>query len=451
MKEIVFLVDTKDSKFVIINNKNNWKLPSLYIKDNFDDKDFLCEKYQRKYHHHIKNITTIEKGDKYVFVKCIKDGELPHKLNHKVGVINEIMLIITNKFHNQLLFNLSIKISFEILNDSFWLGIILTTEDTIKDLTLKALLTDFLLFFSSSFCEEVIIYKFGRIKDSNYVSKNKINELRKRYFKKCPLYNSKSMKNIIEEMGIDFDNCVFDNVLFYIDDELIDINSRTWLNKNKSNFDLYNGVVLSPRRWIKNFYPQLNDRFEEIRKTYVDEFVRRFSEKNVTFKSYVSNNLFDNSLSKNEKIYIMQRIGLLKTTMYFSKIFGNGNFITIKNEEKNIKISFDVFLTKVKAELIELLWNDNCQNSIPFLEKIIENYPNEIPNVFFPINRKCRDNIHYGFYNELTSEELNILNKYQDVYLNYVIKEFEKKLKIKFGVGYEIGLALAQLQYCVSN
>lgn len=171
----------------------------------------------------------------------------------------------------------------------------------------------------------------------------------------------------------------------------------------------------------------------------------------MTFKSYVSNNLFDNSLSKNEKIYIMQRIGLLKTTMYFSKIFGNGNFITIKNEEKNIKISFDVFLTKVKAELIELLWNDNCQNSIPFLEKIIENYPNEIPNVFFPINRKCRDNIHYGFYNELTSEELNILNKYQDVYLNYVIKEFEKKLKIKFGVGYEIGLALAQLQYCVSN
>lgn len=169
MKEIVFLVDTKDSKFIIINNKNNWELPSLYIKDNFDDKNFLCEEYQSKYHHHIKDITIVEEANKYVFVKCIKDGELPHKLNHKVGVINEIMLLITNKFHNKLLFNLSIKIGLEMLNDSFWLGIILTTEDTIKDLTLKALLTDFLLFFSSSFCEEIIIYKFGEVRDSNYV------------------------------------------------------------------------------------------------------------------------------------------------------------------------------------------------------------------------------------------------------------------------------------------
>lgn len=450
MKEIVFLVDTKDSKFIIINNKNNWELPSLYIKDNFNDKNFLCEKYQSKYHHHIKDITIVEEANKYIFVKCIKDGELPHKLNHKVGVINEIMLLITNKFHNKLLFNLSIKIGLEMLNDSFWLGIILTTEDTIKDLTLKALLTDFLLFFSSSFCEEIIIYKFGEVRNSNYVSNTKIKELRKRYFKKCPLYNSKNMKNIIKEMGIDFDNYVFDNVLFYVDDELIDINSRTWFNKNKDDFDLYNGIVLSPRRWIKNFYPQLNDMFEKIRKPYVDEFVRRFSEINVTYKSYSSNKLFDNSLSKDEKIYIMQRMGLLKTTMYFSKIFGNENFINA-NEAKNIKISFDAFLIKVKAELIELLWNDNCQNNIPFLKKIIENNPGEITNAFFPINRKCRDNIHYGFYNELTSTELNILNKYQDVYLNYVIKEFEKELKIKFGVGYKIGLALAKLQYWTSN
>lgn len=187
MKEIVFLVDTKDSEFIIINNKNNWELPSLYIKNNFDDKNFLCEKYQSKYHHHIKDITIIEETNKYVFVKCIKDGELPHKLNHKVGVINEIMLLITNKLHNKLLFNLSVKIGLEMLNDSFWLGIILTTEDTIKDLTLKALLTDFLLFFSSSFCEEIIIYKFGEVKDSNYVSNTKIKELRKRYFKKMSI------------------------------------------------------------------------------------------------------------------------------------------------------------------------------------------------------------------------------------------------------------------------
>ena len=239
-------------------------------------------------------------------------------------------------------------------------------------------------------------------------------------------------------------------VLLFIDNELIDINSRTWLNRNKENYDLYNGIILSPRRWIKNFHQQLNDMFEEIRKPYVDEFVKKFDKKIITFKSYSSKKLFDNKLSKDEKIYIMQRIGLLKTTMYFSKILGNANFITI-NGESNIKVSFDNFLIKVKAELIELLWNDKCHNNIPFLDKIIENYPKEISEEFFPINRKCRDNLHYGFYNELTEKELNILNEYQDLYLNYVIVEFEKNLKIKFGASYKIGLALAKIQYWAAN
>lgn len=450
MKKIIFLVDTKDSRFLIINNHNNWELPSISIKENFDDKNFLCERYQKKYGHSIRDVIVVEEKDKYVFVKCMIDTKLLDSRKYKNGVINEIMPLIKNEFHNQLLLNLSIKIGLEILNDSFWLGIILTTEDKIQDLTIKALLTDFLLFFSSSFCEELIIYKFGEVKDPNYVSNNQVKELRKRYLKKCPLYNSNNMKKIITEMGIDFDNYVFDNVLFFTNNELIDINCRTWLNRNKENYNLYNGIILSPRRWIKNFHPQLNDMFEEIRKPYVDEFVKKFNKKNITFKSYSSKKLFDNKLSKNEKIYIMQRIGLLKTTMYFSKIFGNGNFITI-NEEGKIKVSFDNFLIKVKAELIELLWNDKCQNSIPFLNKIIDNYPKEISEEFFPINRKCRNNLHYGFYNELTEKELNILNEYQDLYLNYVIVEFEKNLKVKFGASYKIRLALAKIQYWAAN
>ena len=147
MKKIIFLVDTKDSRFLIINNHNNWELPSISIKKKFADKNFLCEKYQKKYGHSIRDIIVVEDKDKYVFVKCMIDTKLADSKKYKNGVINEIMPLITNEFHNQLLLNLSIKIGLEILNDSFWLGIILTTEDKIQDLTIKALLTDFLLFF----------------------------------------------------------------------------------------------------------------------------------------------------------------------------------------------------------------------------------------------------------------------------------------------------------------
>ena len=185
MKKVVFLVDTKDSRFLIIINKDKCELPSLYIKDDFNDKNSLSEKYQKKYNHFIRDIIVIEENDKYIFVKCITDDKLLDKVKYKIGVINEIMPLITNKFHNRLLFNLLIKIRMEMLNDSFWLGIVLTTEDTIKDLTMKALLTDFLLFFSSSFCEESIIYKFAEVKDPNYISNNQLKKLRKSYFKKC--------------------------------------------------------------------------------------------------------------------------------------------------------------------------------------------------------------------------------------------------------------------------
>ncbi|HIT11994.1 MAG TPA: hypothetical protein IAB58_04310 [Candidatus Pelethosoma merdigallinarum] len=449
MKKIIFLVDTSNSKFLIINN-NGWELPSLITTKNIYDEDIICEKYQNKFKHGIRDITIIEETTKYIFVKCLLNTKLEDKKQYKIGVINEIMPLIKNELHYQLLFNMSLLIEFEILNDSFWLGIILTTADKIQNEILKALLTDFLLFSSSSFCEEVITYKFGELKDPNYVSDKQVKDLRKNYFKKCPLYNSKTIKNIIEEMGIDFENYVFDNVLFYIDDELIDINSRTWLNRKKENFELYNGIILSPRRWIKNFHPQLNEFFEELRKPYVDEFIKRFDKKETTYKSYSSKKIFNNDLSNDEKIYILQRIGLLKTTMFFSKLFNKNNFITI-SEEKNIKVSFDSFLLKVKAALIEMLWNDKKQNNIPFLNLILENYPKEICEEFFPVNRKCRDNLHYGFHNELTNEELGVLNQNQDKYLDYVIKKLEEQLTIKFGVGYKIGLALAKIQYWASN
>jgi len=447
MKKIIFLVDTNNSKFLVVKEKDEWNLPTISRVNDIED---ISEKFYKKYKVTIRKISIIEETEKYIFVKSITDDSDFDKTLFGAGVINEIQPLISNKLHKQLLFNMSLKIGLEILNDSFWLGIILTTEDKIKNEMMKALLTDFLLFFSSSFCEELIIYKFGDVRDKNSVSIKQIKELRKKYFKKCPLYNSTRIKSIINEMGIDFENYVFDNVLFFVNNELIDINIRTWDTRSKENFDLYNGIVLSPRRWIKNFHPQLNNIFEELRKPCIEEFINRLKSKEITQKTYSTKKLFDNNLSNDEKTYILQRIGLLKTTMLISETFKNNYFADI-NKQENVKVDFDSFILKVKATLIEILWNDRIKNNIPFLNKVLENYPREICEEFFPINRKCRDNIHYGFYNELKDSEIMILNKYQDIYLNYVIKEFEKKLTIKFDLNYKISLAIAKIKFWASH
>lgn len=44
-----------------------------------------------------------------------------------------------------------------------------------------------------------------------------------------------------------------------------------------------------------------------------------------------------------------------------------------------------------------------------------------------------------------------MLNKNQDIYLNYITKELEKNLKYKFGLKYKIDLSLAKLQYWASK
>lgn len=67
MKKIIFLVDTSNSKFLIINN-NDWELPSLITTKNIYDEDIICEKYQNKFKHGIRDITIIEETTKYILL-----------------------------------------------------------------------------------------------------------------------------------------------------------------------------------------------------------------------------------------------------------------------------------------------------------------------------------------------------------------------------------------------
>lgn len=441
MKKVIILVDMGNSKFLMIKEDNRWKLPTLEgIKEIKEVELYFEAKYKNK----IRNIDLIEEKEDYYLLKCFLIGTI-EKLEYKSNVINELYSDIDDKQQKQILFDISKQVYMEILNDSFWLGVILTVEDKIISREYKYILSDFLLFFSSIFCVETINYRFGEIKNKNFINDGEIKKLRKSYLKKCPLYSSKDINAIIKEMGINFDTYVFDIVIFLLNNKLIDINSRMW---NKRKWDLYNSIIMSPRNWIKNCLPEMNEIFEELREPYVEEFISRFNKKRIIRKSYSTYKLFDNTLSYNEKVYILQRIGLIKTILMISNEFGNGNYINI-NEQEGLCLNFDKFLIKAKATIIELIWNDNNNNNIiiPILKEIMKKISSNINEDFYKINRKCRDNIHYGFYNKISNEEYKELKKMQDIYLNCVADEFDKKLNLKMGFEYKVGLFIAKLQY----
>ena len=449
MKRAIFLVDVENCNFLIVNRNNKFYLPTL---DKIDDISTISKRFYKKYNLNIDNVSLISEYDSLI-IKCNLIDKTFDDNKFAKGVLNEISLMVNDKRQKEIILNILVKIGFEMINDSFWLGVILTTEDNLSDSTMKFLLSDFLIFFSSIFCHESLIYKFGAIKNNFDTTEKEIKNIRNNYLKDCPLYDSKKSNRILKDMGINYDSTVYDSVLFFADNNLIDINSRTWKNKEKEKFELFSGIVLSPRRWIKNCYPQFFDYFEEIRKPYVDEFIKRFNNINIKYKIYSTHRLFHESkITNNEKTYVLQRIGLLKTIYLISNTFGNGNFIgNIKDE--GFSINFDNYLLKIKSTIIEMIWNDYNQNKVKlsFLKGILDNYPKEINDEFFRVNRKCRDNIHYGFYNELSKNDVDILNNYQNKYIEYIIKTFEKEIDYNFGIFYKLGLTLAKIQYWASN
>ena len=56
-----------------------------------------------------------------------------------------------------------------------------------------------------------------------------------------------------------------------------------------------------------------------------------------------------------------------------------------------------------------------------------------IPNDFWKTNRKIRRNIHYDDYEEVLEPEYVYVKKYQDIYLEELLKNWNRKINIKIG------------------
>jgi hypothetical protein len=150
----------------------------------------------------------------------------------------------------------------------------------------------------------------------------------------------------------------------------------------------------------------------------------------------------ENNIDNNDKLYILQRYGLVKTTIFIDNI--------LKEE-----ITFDIgqfhfdsrkFITKIKAIIIEMFWNDRTPDNT-ILKEIFERNEKCIPDEFYSINRNCRNNLHYSDYHYLSKKDNKVLEEYQDKYLNNALLTFDRDIKFKFGLLYKFEISLAKLKY----
>lgn len=438
MKKIVFLIETENSKFLVKKQGKNYILPAIISENNYDIQK-LTEIIKEEYNLDIQNINKVRLSSQYILLKCRLCSKYDIQ-TYVEDILKNIVDFLSESYQKEIISDIIFEIHKELLNDAIWLGVLLSAKIEIKNIYLKTIITGFVLFNSTIFCDEVLNYGFGELKKDSNISKSMIKKLRNYYLKEFPSYSSKKTKKIFNTMGINLDKYDFDICLYTYNNQIIDINSRMWDENYKNNQDLYNGIVLTPRNWIKNMFPDYEILFEDVRKPFVNLFKTQLEKVNVKNKIYSAYKLLDKNLDENSKTYILQRIGLLKTMMLMSKLFFKKNYIA---SSENIEISFDKLLRKSKAVIIEMLGKDREKVSV--LKNILDNLPYELDKNFFVLNRNCRNNLHYGFYNELSKNEIEVLDNQQDIYLNYVISEMEKHMKLKLNFSHYLLLGLAFL------
>lgn len=338
------------------------------------------------------------------------------------------------------------KIANEIMNDAFWLGFILEIKRKIEDYNQKEILSNFLVFYCSIFCEETIKSKVGGLSGKRNITESQIENFRNHNLKYSPYLNSEFTDKIIREMGIDFNNFVFDIVITMNKNSLIDINFKNWDLNKKENFELLDGLIATPMRWIEilmpsNIYSEIVNSFNDLS----DQYVIKMNELQLVKKSYASSNLFKYSqINNDEKIYILYRYSQIINIISICEIFNED----IVYDIGDFHFELHTFLMKCKAIIIELFWNDKKSNGLiaNLMDKLFENNKC-IPENFYSINRKCRNNLHYSDYHYLSKNDIELLDKYQNIYLNNVSELFNKNLNLKFGFFYNLALNIAKLEY----
>lgn len=333
----------------------------------------------------------------------------------------------------------------EIMNDAFWLGYILEIKRNMTNYSQKEVLSSFLIFYSSIFVEETVKAHYGGLSGKRDITLEDIENFRNYNLKYCPSITSSTTTKVMKEMEIDFNPNVLDIVLYLSGQNLLDINFRNWDLDKEENFELYDGLVATPAKWVETLMPDIYHLLIEKMKVLSNNYIKKISNSKINKKSYSSYKLFKNShINDTEKLYILQRYGLIKTTMFIDNIINENIYFNIGD----LHFDFKTFIRKAKAIILEMIWNDKkVSKSNTIIDKIFEKNKKNLVDSFYPINRKCRNNLHYSDYHYLSKKDIEILNKYQNIYLNNILETFDSYIYYKFGLFYNIGLALAKIEY----
>lgn len=325
---------------------------------------------------------------------------------------------------------------FEIIQDFMFLYFLVMIESETDDIELRSLLDSVNCLLISIFSHELIISKYCNKEEFDTSDLAVIRSIRTSYLKNPPKENGRLVKELKTSTGVDFNYFVFDSVVT-VDksnsNDLICINFSDFVVYKfyKNNINAFNQISRLPATVIDALfkglgidYFELYDRIQPVIKNAIDNWNQKF-----TFRRYAYSTslMFRNSkLTDEEKYFILYRYNFLKFALMIKEL----QPISI-NISETIPINTNITYRKIKALAIETIYNDMKVLDLPIIKKIKKTLSYSVKDVlFFSINRKMRNNIHYNKIEEISEEELALLDKYQDVYLNTVLNVFNENINV---------------------
>lgn len=328
----------------------------------------------------------------------------------------------------------------ELFRDLFGFEVILEIKRRMKDLEAKNHVSLFLAMIAP-----VLVYELADTLEKLKWINSKKEFFENGIYKKVQKERMRVLKSIIvdskravpasEQMGLDFTEKVYDMNIVLSGNKLLDMNYETFVD-SITDMDFWNSLFGFPKRTINTLLDELGtsrtiEQFYEMDdvSAILTEYANRLDTRLCPQKySYSSYKLFfkSSSLDDIDKYFILYRYRMISSTLLLERMFPSLRL------EINGACIVDVssFMRKWKAVIIEVLGRELKGLNTIFGERIrLEINRRVIDKSFFQSNRKLRNNSHYQKTDVLSSEEISIIDRYQNIYLqtleSIILEQFD--------------------------
>lgn len=335
----------------------------------------------------------------------------------------------------------SLETIYEIIGDLICFEFILKIKTLIKDIEVKTYLSQFLKILAPIYAYEIAnsLQKFGIMNKNDFFNpgmSQKIHDERQRAIK-CIIVKSSRKEEIAQDMGLDFNNKVYDMNIIIGNNKLFGMNYEDYMDRvDEENFDFWESLFDFPRRTLDafilslNFDINLDNVFENISEQLEQIALDVENKLHCSRYSYSSYTLFSKSKSLDiiDKIFILYRYRMISSVTNIEHVLPSFS-IDLGN---NCVICLKKFFRKYKAIIIEIVGKELKNMDTEFCNNIKRSLESDIQNDnFWKLNRIIRNNLHYGKTITLKNEELAIVDHYQTVYLNIISEHMVDNLNIQ--------------------